>query len=160
MDLEHLQVQAEANGFSCVVGALIVDKQHRVFVQKRSPDRQLFPGCWDIAGGHVEPGETLFEALAREIEEETGWQLAEIKGVVDIVDWEEKVDDQTGKNREFDFVVTVSGNLDRPQIEQEKFTEFRWVGEEDLEVLRENRSPDDILIFELAKKALAQQIHT
>jgi 8-oxo-dGTP pyrophosphatase MutT (NUDIX family) len=155
MDLERLQAEAEANGFSCVVGALIVNNRGWVFVQKRSPDRRLFPGCWDIAGGHVEPDETLFEALAREIEEETGWQLVEIKAVVEIIDWEEEIDGRATKNREFDFLVEVSGDLDHPQIEQEKFTEFRWVGEEGLEILQENRTPDDDLIFSLARKALA-----
>jgi hypothetical protein len=143
-----------------VVGGLIVNNERQVFVQKRSPDRQLFPGCWDIAGGHVEPGETLFEALAREIEEETGWQLVEIKEVVDIIDWEEETDGQTRKNREFDFVVEVRGDLDQPQIEEEKFTEFRWVGQAELEVLKESRLADDTLIFELVGKALAQSIHT
>jgi 8-oxo-dGTP diphosphatase len=155
MDLQHLQARAEADGCFCVVGGLIVNNERQVFVQKRSPDRQLFPGCWDIAGGHVEPGETLFEALAREIEEETGWQLVEIKEVVDIIDWEEETDGQTRKNREFDFVVEVRGDLDQPQIEEEKFTEFRWVGKDDLEVLKESRLADDMLIFELVGKALA-----
>lgn len=156
MDLESLQVQAEADGFACVVGALICNSEGRIFVQKRSPDRQLFPGCWDIAGGHVEPGEALFEALAREIEEETGWRLIEIGAVVEIFDWEEETNGQIKKIREFDFVVEVSGDLDHPQIEQEKFTEFRWVGEEDLAVLEENRLPDDTLVFDLVKKTLAQ----
>ena len=160
MDLQHLQARAEADGCFCVVGGLIVNNERQVFVQKRSPDRQLFPGCWDIAGGHVEPGETLFEALAREIEEETGWQLVEIKEVVDIIDWEEETDGQTRKNREFDFVVEVRGDLDQPQIEEEKFTEFRWVGQAELEVLKESRLADDTLIFELVGKALAQSIHT
>ena len=155
MDLQALQTQAETEGAFCVVGGLIVNNRGRVFVQKRSPERRLFPGCWDIAGGHVEPGETLFEALAREIKEETGWQLVEIKTVVDIFDWEEAVEGQVIKNREFDFLVTVRGDLDQPQIEGEKFTEFRWVGEEDVEILKENRLVDDTLIFELVRKALA-----
>jgi 8-oxo-dGTP pyrophosphatase MutT (NUDIX family) len=156
VDLENLQAQAKADGFSCVVGALIVNNEGRVFVQKRSPDRQLFPGCWDIAGGHVEPGETLFAALAREVEEETGWQLVEIRDMVEVIDWEENVDGQIVKNREFDFMVEVSGDLDYPQIEQEKFTEFRWVGEEELKTLQDNRLPDDTLVFDLVKKALGQ----
>jgi 8-oxo-dGTP pyrophosphatase MutT (NUDIX family) len=31
-----------------------------------------YPKCWDIIGGHVEPGETLEQTLLREVEEETG----------------------------------------------------------------------------------------
>lgn len=70
--LQVLKAQADAEGRECVVGALIADSADRVFVQKRSTNRRLFPGCWDIAGGHVEPGEMLEQALAREIREETG----------------------------------------------------------------------------------------
>ena len=65
-----------------VVGALIKDNRNRVYVHRRAVDRRLFPGIWDIVGGHVEPGESAQEALAREIGEETGWRLRRIEGVV------------------------------------------------------------------------------
>jgi 8-oxo-dGTP pyrophosphatase MutT (NUDIX family) len=55
------------------VGALIRDDQQRVYVQRRTAERRLLPGIWDIVGGHVEAGETPEQALAREVEEETGW---------------------------------------------------------------------------------------
>ena len=54
------------------VGALIRDEQHRVYLQRRTADRRLLPGIWDIVGGHLEAGETPEQALAREVEEETG----------------------------------------------------------------------------------------
>ena len=77
-----LQAKAQAAGRECVMGALILNPGGRVFVQKRSPARRLFPGCWDLVGGHVEPGETLYQALAREIQEETVWTLSRIRDVV------------------------------------------------------------------------------
>ena len=56
-----------------VVGAVIVNEDDRAFVHRRGYDRALFPGAWDIPGGHVEPGESPIDALRREVQEETGW---------------------------------------------------------------------------------------
>lgn len=84
--LQSLQTQATAEGRACVVGGLIVNDQGQVFAQKRNEERSLFPGCWDIVGGHVEAGETLHQALAREIEEETGWQLVRIIDLLELFD--------------------------------------------------------------------------
>ena len=42
-------------------------------------------GLWSLPGGHVEPGETVREAVMRELAEETGI-AAELRGLVDVVD--------------------------------------------------------------------------
>jgi len=51
------------------VGAFLVE-QRRVLLGLRSPDRKLCPETWDAFGGHVEPDESLSEALERELREE------------------------------------------------------------------------------------------
>lgn len=152
--LQALQAQAETEGYQWVVGALILNPQGEVFVQKRSPDRLLFPGCWDIVGGHGEVGESLYEALAREIDEETGWRLKRLVEVVAIFDWAWDRIGQGPKKREFDFLVEVEGDWTRPQIEQANFSEYRWVGQDALDILKENRVADDLVIFNLVHKAL------
>jgi|CXWL01.1.fsa_nt_gi mutator protein MutT len=152
--LLSLQAQASRECKECVVGGLIIYQNSQVFVQKRSPDRRMFPGCWDIPGGHVEPGETLYEALVREIREETGWKLKQIVDIVKIFDWKTERDGMIVNKREFDFVIEVNGDLEHPQIEQKKFTEFRWVNLDQLEILNENRQEDDKVIFNLVKRAL------
>lgn len=59
------------------VGALLL-RGHDVLLGLRSK-HSSFPECWDIIGGHVEPGESELEALARELVEEIGVQLVEAK---------------------------------------------------------------------------------
>lgn len=117
-----------------VVGALIRDAQDRVFVQRRAPDRRLFPGCWDVVGGAVEYGEDALGALRREIAEETGWQLRRVLAEVSRQEW------TAGGVRhiETDFVVEVDGDLTSPRLEAGKHTDFAWVGPGGLALLDEN----------------------
>lgn len=124
------------------VGALIVDDDGRIFVQRRSPDRRLFPDTWDVAGGHVEAGESLEDTLLREVREETGWVLSHVLGTVGEHAW--KGDD--GLHRlETDFLCRVDGDLSRPRLEAGKHTEFRWITEAELDLLDENRDGDDTI---------------
>ena len=44
----------------------------RVLAEKRRDDKPLDPGLTAIPGGHQDPGETLDEALTREVREELG----------------------------------------------------------------------------------------
>ena len=151
LELERLQQQTTADGKLCVVSALIKNKRGHIFVQKRTLDRQLFPGCWDVVGGHVETGETLFEALAREVKEETGWQLTRLVALLDTVAWEA----HRIARREFSFLVEVEGDLEHPVLEKNKVSEHRWLSPGQLDILKENRSADDLTILRLVENALA-----
>lgn len=52
---------------------LLLDEADRILLMKgRLPSRPDGPGAWFTVGGGFEPGETLLEAAAREIHEETG----------------------------------------------------------------------------------------
>jgi 8-oxo-dGTP diphosphatase len=152
--LRALQAQAEADGRRCVVGALILDQTGRVFVHRRGWDRRLLPGGWDVVGGHVEPGEGLLDALRREVEEETGWHLVGTPRLAYVADWESDEDGGPAGRREFDFLVEVDGDLDRPRLERPKHVEFRWMGRHELTLLEENRGLDGGLVRHLAELAL------
>lgn len=147
----HMLVEA---GRLWCVGALITDGRGRIYVQQRAPHRALFPNCWDVAGGHVEPGESLHTALAREIAEETGWRLTRVLYLIDVYDWEDAWSTDGRPRREADFVVNVAGDLDRPQLEHDRFSTWRWVGRDDLVILRENRAPGDDFIIQLVERGL------
>lgn len=52
------------------VGALITDDAGRILLVLRRNDPSA--GHWSLPGGKVEPGESLEQAVVREVEEETG----------------------------------------------------------------------------------------
>jgi 8-oxo-dGTP pyrophosphatase MutT (NUDIX family) len=105
--------------------ALIFDGAGRIFVQRRSPGRRLFPGAWDVVGGHLEPGETTLDALRREIEEETGWRLATILAELGPVTY---TGDDGLTRVEEDFLVRVEGDLDRPRLGRCSLPASTWRG--------------------------------
>lgn len=54
-----------------VAVGILLDEQGRVLVTRRAPGAHQ-GGLWEFPGGKVEEGETLQEALARELREELG----------------------------------------------------------------------------------------
>jgi putative acetyltransferase len=65
-----------------VAAAGIVVRDRTVLVLRRSQKVDHAPGEWDLVSGRLDPGETVLQALAREIGEETGLE-AEILGPID-----------------------------------------------------------------------------
>ena len=57
--------------FNDVVCAVLVRAQ-RVLLVHRNASRLWAPDSWDAPGGHIEPGEADYDALARELYEELG----------------------------------------------------------------------------------------
>lgn len=54
-----------------VIHIHILDRYSRLYLQKRSMNKDIQPGKWDTAvGGHVAYGETIIEAVYREAAEE------------------------------------------------------------------------------------------
>ena len=147
---------------SCV-GAFIRDEHNRVYVHRRSPDRRLLPGIWDVVGGHLEPGESPEQALAREIDEETGWTLHRIEAV--IADWEWDVDERhtvDAANRfrryERDYLVEVRGDLTAPRLEAGKHDAFAWVGPDTLDLMMVGRTDGDRRLRDIVAKAVRTRL--
>jgi RimJ/RimL family protein N-acetyltransferase len=132
------------------VGAVVRDRRNRAFVHRRTPERRLLPGTWDIVGGHLEAGETPQEALAREVEEETGWRLRHVEAV--IADWEWEHGGVV--RRELDFLVEVDGDLAAPRLEAGKHDACAWVGPDDLGLLMEGRRDGDRRLRDIVAKAV------
>ncbi|GGN19701.1 mutator protein MutT [Actinoplanes campanulatus] len=58
-----------------IVTAALV-REGQVLLVHRSPNKPAYPNVWGLAGGHIDAGETELAALAREVHEELGVQIA------------------------------------------------------------------------------------
>ena len=81
------------------VGAVVLNAAGHLLLAKRG--HEPLKGEWSLPGGAVEVGETLEEALAREIREETGVAV-EVGPVVEVLDRVERAADS---RVEYHFVI-------------------------------------------------------
>ena len=51
----------------------------RLLLGWRGRDRRAYSNCWAVPGGHVEPGETPEQAAVREIQEELGVTVTDLR---------------------------------------------------------------------------------
>ena len=65
------------------VGAIILDANRVVLVRRGHPPAL---GQWSLPGGIVELGETMGEAIVREVEEEVGLKI-EVIQLISVLDW-------------------------------------------------------------------------
>jgi len=101
------------------VGALLL-RGHEVLLGRRSAHKS-YPGCWDVPGGHVEAGETVEQALARELGEELGvtplqWRLLSSFRFREGDSWSDAL------------IYGIDAWLGDPILANDEHSELRWFG--------------------------------
>lgn len=128
MDTKNIEEQAKKDGIErFVVGAVIVNKDSILFVRRAQDD--FMGGIYELPSGKVDFGESLTEALKREILEETNLVIKDIIGLCDTFDYKSKSGVQT---RQFNFVVSVE-NVDTLKLDPKEHDLSEWVQFENIE---------------------------
>lgn len=85
------------------IAIVVLIEDGRLMLGHRHPERRWYPDCWDLFGGHVEPGESPEQAARRECREEI---------TVDVLD-----------------LHPIEAPLDDPAIVAHAFLTRRWIGQ-------------------------------
>ena len=110
------------------VGGVAIDGDRILLIRR---GRGPAAGTWSVPGGRVELGETLHEAVVREVAEETGLRVV----VERFLGWVERIDDalheDAGHFVILDFVVTVL-EPDEAPVAGDDAVEALWLPLDDL----------------------------
>lgn len=104
-----------------IVNALLI-RGTMMLMAKRSPQRKAYPGLWSFPGGHVEQGESLDDALSRELREELGVMPVQSAFLRSIADPNATLGDPIT----YHMYAVTEWQGGEPVIVDEEHSELRW----------------------------------
>lgn len=117
--------------YRLVVHVALFNEAGELLIQRRSPEKQLCPGRWDLtAAGGVMAGENSRQAAEREVQEELGYPL-------------DLGDQRAALSMTFDegfadfFVAVREVDLSALRLQTEEVTAVRWVTLDEAEAMVE-----------------------
>lgn len=105
-----------------IVNGILVS-QGRILMGLRSTERRTYANTWSFSGGHVETGETLEDALLRELQEEIG-VTAQSSSYLGKIEQDGK---DTTKPVRFSIYLVSEWEGEIQNLGEER-SELRWVG--------------------------------
>jgi len=96
----------------------VFDKDGKVLVNRRTMNKDFFPGYWSIAlGGHVHSGEGYDDAIGREIEEEVGISAKPFR----ITSYKKRIPEEKENVVVYGVLADKKPKLDPTEIEEASF---------------------------------------
>lgn len=99
----------------------------RLLVIKRADGSKAFPGMWCVPGGHVEPGETIEQAIKRETYEETGLTVEMVVEEFEELRW---ISHNGKRSSQLNFVARI-GPFTRITLNPREHSTWMWATEEE-----------------------------
>ncbi|CZX41513.1 nucleoside triphosphatase NudI [Enterobacter ludwigii] len=121
----------------------IIQNDGAYLLCKMADDRGVFPGQWALSGGGMEPGETMEQALRREIREELGDALE----ITEVKPWAFRDDirmktyaDGTTEEIYMIYLIFDCISANRQVTFNDEFQEVAWVRPEAIKALDLNEA--------------------
>lgn len=131
------------------ISSLIIDKNNKFLLVKRSPKDNSFPNLWELPGGGIDNNEDRIATVRRETMEEVGIDLKDRN--ISLVDTEDYNFKRSNGNieyvREYTFLIRIK---DQEKITLSKeHTEYSWVNINEIENLFEDK--EDLIYVRLKR---------
>lgn len=109
------------------VNCFLVNKKGELWIPRRPSNKRIFPDCLDFSvAGHVESGETYFEALVKEAKEELNLDVTKLKV--------KELGKLTPKDGSAIFEMCYEINYDKvPNYNKHDFVSGEWLTPKELE---------------------------
>ena len=126
---ESLLQRSTIPGVDQLVAGAVVHSEAGVLVVRRSLDDDFLPGIEELPSGGCDAGETLGEALDRELAEEIGWRgpVRVDDGFVACFDY---VTGNGARARQYTFAAALGDQVVRLSPEH---SSWRWLAREEIE---------------------------
>ncbi|MDY0345641.1 MAG: NUDIX hydrolase [Bacilli bacterium] len=133
-----------------IVRAIVLDEQNRIALTKiNNNDKFGLRDYYELPGGGVQKGETLIEALRREMEEEIGCHIENIKEIGKVIDYYNLIQRE---NHNYFYLVKVKDRVpSRLEPEEiERIEAIVWVRID--EAIRLYEKMQNVLVGKLVKQ--------
>lgn len=116
--LEQLTREADRDEVQQLVVGAVVQHGGKILLLQRPAD-DFMGGIWELPSGKVDPGESIDQALIREIKEETGLDVTAIRNYLGEFDYQSS---SGKKSRQFNFTVEVASTDTVQLTEHDAYT--------------------------------------
>lgn len=114
-------------------------KRRKFLALKRTLDDRSRAGCWDLVGGNVHFGEIAEESIVREIEEETGLSVVNVRPVKILTRFDIE------KQFYFIYIGYLCVALGSDVVLSKEHIEYQWVTKKEFAHLDTGMKKDDFL---------------
>lgn len=109
-------------GMANFVGAIIIDSsKNEILLQQRDNRPVNYPLCWTLFGGGVEEGETVQEAVERELKEEIGLEKDKILSIREV-----QRNDQENINVQYIYEVVLKPEVGIGDLKLQEGNDMRF----------------------------------
>ena len=132
--VEERWVAFEKGLWRRTVSCWIMNEKGEVLLQKRAGEKRRNPNKWAKTGGQVDSGETVEEAIYREVKEELGIEIPKEQIEIDSI----YKSDNKNKRFVYNYIFVVDYKLEDYILQKEEVADVKYFTIEELEKIRKN----------------------